>query len=130
MLLIPVFIFLCSIAYPEDKWASAEVNVRTGPGTSFDIMGRLNKNEKVEIFNIINGWAKILFENVEGYVNNDFLLSERIKTPEEEEAARIAEELERKKQEKERRKSRILHLLIVIVGIAGTILIFLKGRTR
>jgi uncharacterized protein YgiM (DUF1202 family) len=130
MLLIPVFIFLCSFAYSEDKWASTEINVRTGPGTRFDIMGQLNKNEKVEIFSIINGWAKILFEDVEGYVNNDFLLSERIKTPEEEEAARIAEELEREKQEKERRKSRFFHILIIIVGIVGTILILKKGRTR
>ena len=128
LLIIPVITVFCFAVSAEDKWASGEVNVRTGPGTTYDIMGQLYKNEKVEIFDVVNGWAQILFENVEGYVSNDLLLTEQTKTPEEEEAARMAAELEKAKQEKERSKSRIIHILIIIAGIAGTVL-FIKIKS-
>ena len=118
-----VFLFLCSTVLAEDRWASQEVNVRTGPGTNYDVMGRLFVNEKVEVFSVTNGWAQILFENVEGYVSESLLLFERIKTPEEEEAARIAAEMERQRQERERKKARNIHIIIIIVGIIGTIII-------
>ena len=113
-------LFLCLAVSAEDKWASGEINVRTGPGTNYDIMGQLYTNEKVEVFDSVGGWALILFENIKGYVSEELLLSERIKTPEEEEAARIAAELERERQEKERQKSRFYHVIIIIVGIIGT----------
>ena len=83
LLIIPVITFFCLAVSAEDKWASQEINVRTGPGTSFDVMGRLFKNEKVEVFSVVDGWAQILFENAEGYVRENLLLLERIKTPEE-----------------------------------------------
>ena len=123
LIVIPLFISFCFIASAEDRWASDQINVRTGPGTGFDIMGQLDRNEKIEVFDVINGWAQILFENVEAYVSYELLLPERIKTPEEEEIARIAAELEKEKQEKERLKARIIHIIIIIIGIIGTVLI-------
>lgn len=118
-------ILLCFKVFGEDRWSSSEINVRTGPGISYDVMGQLYKNEKVEVFNTVNGWAQIIFENIEGYVNEDLLLFERIKTPEEEKAVRIAAELEKKKQEKERLISRIKQVLVIFIGIIGTIIIFI-----
>ena len=57
---------------------------------------QLYTNEKIEIFDVIYGWTQILFENVEGYVNSNLLLSERIKTSEE-------EELKKEKQKREQK---------------------------
>jgi uncharacterized protein YgiM (DUF1202 family) len=112
-------------------WASDEINVRTGPGPNYDIMGQLYKNEKIEIFDITNNWAQILFEKAEAYVRVDLLLAERILTPEEEEAAKIAAaiaaEQERIRLEKEQKKAKFLHIIktivFVIVGILGFIII-------
>jgi len=123
LLFISFILTFCLPVFAEDKWASAEINVRTGPGTSFDIMGQLNKNEQVEVFSTVNGWDQILFENVEGYVREDLLLTERIKTPEEEEAARIAAELAKAEQEKAQKKARFYHILIIIGGIIGVLFI-------
>jgi uncharacterized protein YgiM (DUF1202 family) len=121
------FYFLCLNSFSEDMWASAEINVRTGPGPNYDIMGQLYKNEKIEIFDITNNWARILFEKAEAYVRVDLLLAERILTPEEEEAARLAAEQERIRLEKEQRKAKFLHIIktivFVIVGILGFIII-------
>jgi uncharacterized protein YgiM (DUF1202 family) len=115
----------------DEKWASAGVNVRTGPGVKFDVMGQLYKNEKVEIFDVIGGWAKISFEGVEAYVSSEYLLPERIKTPEEEkaalEAAEKAAEIERQRLEDAQKELRIFYIkkiaLFSIVGILGFILI-------
>jgi uncharacterized protein YgiM (DUF1202 family) len=114
-----VFTFLCFAVSAESRWASAEINVRTGPGTSYDIMGQLYKNEKLEVFNMVNGWAQILFENVEGYVSSDLLLLEPIKSSAEE----VTAELENAKQGKERLKSRIIHIVIIAAAILGVIII-------
>lgn len=114
----------------EYKWSSGGVNVRTGPGTNFEIMGQLYKNEKIEVFEGVNGWAKILFEDVEAYVAEDLLLAERIKTPEEEEAARIAADEERLRREEEERRQYIRHILktilFALIGAAGFVIIVFK----
>jgi hypothetical protein len=127
IMLFFIFFSLCLNAFSEDMWASAEVNVRTGPGPNYDIMGQLYKNEKIEIFDIVNGWAQILFEETEGYVRADLLFAERILTPEEEEAARIAAEQKRIRLEQEQKKAQFLHIVkiivFVIVGILGFIII-------
>ena len=126
-LLAFTFAILCLPVFAEDKWASTDVNVRTGPGASFAVMGQLRTNEKVEIFNIASGWAQILFENVEGYVSDSLLLSERPQTPAEQETARIEKERRQAETEKEKAKAKRLHILIVIGGIIGTFVI-LKFR--
>jgi len=123
LLLIPVIAAFCFMVSAENKWASTAINVRTGPGVRYDIMGHLYRNEKVEVFSTVNGWAQILFENIEAYVWEELLLPEPIKTPEEEEAARIAAELEAAKQKKERLVSQIIHSVIIIIGIIGTVFI-------
>lgn len=133
-LLICVFFFCLRIPVFADeyKWSSGVVNVRTGPGTNYEIMGQLYKNEQVEIFSTVNGWAQILFEDVEAYVSGDLLRAERILTPEEEAAAEIAAEIERQEREAEERALRIRGILKTIlfafVGIAGFVLI-VKKRT-
>jgi hypothetical protein len=127
IILVTLFFFLYLEAFSEELWASVDVNVRTGPGTGYDVMGQLYKNEQVEIFDIVDGWAQILFEGVEGYIRADLLFQERILTPEEEEEARIAAEQERLRLEQEQKRARFLHVvktvLFIIAGIIGFIVI-------
>ena len=125
LLFIPVIMLFCFAVSAEDiRWAKDSVKVRTGPGTTYDEMGFLFANEKVEVFSVVNSWAQILFENVEGYVGDTWLLSEPITSEEESEAARKAAEIERELEEKARSKSRRLHILIIAIGIVGLIVIF------
>ncbi|MDR1179433.1 MAG: SH3 domain-containing protein [Spirochaetales bacterium] len=128
-LFICIFFFCVGISVFADeyRWSSGVVNVRTGPGTNYEIMGQLYKNEKVEIFNSVNGWAQILFEDVEAYVSGDLLRAERILTPEEVAAAELAAEVERQEREAEERALRIRGILktvlFVFVGIVGFVII-------
>ena len=55
------------------------LNVRTGPGTSYDKIGTLSKGSKVEVVEELNGWSKIKFNDGYGYVSTGYLTE----TPEE-----------------------------------------------
>ncbi|NLN05359.1 MAG: SH3 domain-containing protein [Clostridiaceae bacterium] len=53
---------------------STRLNVRKGPGTNYDIIGKLNKGDYVVVLSIANGWAKVLFDGTkQGYVSFDYL---------------------------------------------------------
>ena len=50
------------------------VNVRSGPGTEFESVGRLDKNERVEILALGNGWHRIRSATgASGYVSSDYV---------------------------------------------------------
>ncbi len=69
----------------EDESAAAEpatmvatlldtVNVRTGPGTENDSLGKLMKGDKVTVLeNQDNGWSKVDFQGQEAYIKTEFL---------------------------------------------------------
>ena len=48
---------------------SEVLNVRSGPSTSYDKIGTLKANTKIEILGTSNGWYKIDFNGKEGYVS-------------------------------------------------------------
>ncbi len=48
------------------RCTGSDVNIRKGPGTDYDIVGKLVKGEYVRVTEISNGWAKLLFDK--GYV--------------------------------------------------------------
>ena len=58
-------------------YATDVVNVRSGPGTSYSILGYLSKGEKVTITGTVsNGWTQIrLPGSMLGYVSNGYLTS-------------------------------------------------------
>ena len=58
-------------------YATEAVNVRTGPGTSYSVLGYLNKGEKVTITGTVNnGWTQIkLPGGALGYVSGAYLSS-------------------------------------------------------
>ena len=56
-------------------YATDAVNVRSGPGTSYTVLGYLSRGEKVTITGTVsNGWTQLqLHGNRLGYVSSDYL---------------------------------------------------------
>jgi N-acetylmuramoyl-L-alanine amidase len=52
---------------------ASSLNVRSGPGTSFDSVGLLSNGSKVTIYQVIGDWVHISFESIRGYVHKDYL---------------------------------------------------------
>jgi len=57
------------------------VNLRSGPGTSYKIVGTINEKSLVTILDIESGWAKIRHGELQGWVNDDYLAVEEQKSP-------------------------------------------------
>ena len=57
---------------------TTSLNVRSGPSTSYSILGKLKKNEKVEVISESNGWSKIKFEGKEAYTSSQYLSSSEV----------------------------------------------------
>lgn len=55
---------------------SDALNVRSGPSVDHGVVGRLNKNTRVQILSSSGEWWKIKSGNIEGYVNSTFLKKE------------------------------------------------------
>ena len=56
------------------KYVNAtNLNVRSGPATTYSILGTLNQNTKVEVISVENDWAKIKYNSQIGYVSNKYL---------------------------------------------------------
>ena len=51
------------------------VNFRTGPGTNYSSMGKLNKGYKVEYIGISGSWVNIKYNGKVGYVHKDYISS-------------------------------------------------------
>lgn len=50
------------------------LNMRTNPNYSAAIIAVIPQGSKIEILNKLDGWCKIKYNNLIGYVNNNFLL--------------------------------------------------------
>lgn len=51
----------------------SDVNIRSGPGTNFNVVGTLEYRTKVYVYSISNGWAKISLGGIYRYVSSDYL---------------------------------------------------------
>ena len=51
------------------------VNFRTGPGTNYSSVGKLNKGYKVEYIGISGSWANIKYNGKVGYIHKDYISS-------------------------------------------------------
>ena len=51
------------------------LNVRSGAGTSYSVLGSLSKGTKVEVISTTNGWSKINYNGSTGYVSSQYLSS-------------------------------------------------------
>ncbi len=53
--------------------AGDRVNLREGPGTTFDVVGRLARGEAAEVIESRDGWARVRVGANEGWVSERFL---------------------------------------------------------
>ena len=51
------------------------LNVRSGAGTNYSIIGTLSNGTKVEVISTTNGWSKIKYNGSTGYVSSQYLSS-------------------------------------------------------
>lgn len=61
----------------EEKiyYATINLNVRKGPGTSYEVVGALKTGEEAKVTGIAeNGWYQILFKDKECYASNKYLV--------------------------------------------------------
>lgn len=94
----------------ETVYVTKDVNVRKGPGTSFNKVGSLNKGDNVTRTGIgSNGWSKIIYNGKEAYVSSNYLTTEKVakEEPKKEETKKEETKTETPKQEekKEEKKS-------------------------
>lgn len=52
---------------------STQLNVRAGAGTDFERVGTLHNRDKVSLLGMENGWFKISYDDVIGYVSGDYI---------------------------------------------------------
>ncbi|MGG4265209.1 SH3 domain-containing protein [Peribacillus simplex] len=53
--------------------SGSSVHVRTGPGTTFQTVGSLNKGTAVDIIEKNENWIKVKTSNLEGWISSDYL---------------------------------------------------------
>jgi hypothetical protein len=70
----------CSAAYISPvqgsyaAYTSGSLHIRSGPGTSYGVIGWLNNNEYAVVLSASGSWRKILFDGVRiGYVSGSYL---------------------------------------------------------
>ena len=60
---------------------ATSLNVRSGYGTGYDVIGILSKGDKVEIVESKNGWYKIKYKNTYGYISGSYIKLDTIVKP-------------------------------------------------
>ena len=73
--------YLSSSAAPESTTTTTKyvntlsLNVRSGPSTSYSVIGKVSEGDKVEVISTSNGWSKIKYNGKTGYVSSQYLSS-------------------------------------------------------
>ncbi|UPM53622.1 C40 family peptidase [Gottfriedia acidiceleris] len=49
------------------------VHIRSGAGTSYQILGSVNKNQRLDVISVSNGWYKINYNGVTGYISSSYV---------------------------------------------------------
>lgn len=63
------------LAEPEEGMIThAALNVRTGPGTSYTKISSLSRGTIVKVLDKVNGWYKISYGSVTGYVSGSYVI--------------------------------------------------------
>ena len=52
---------------------ASRLNVRSGPGTNYKRIGQLNRNTKVSLLSHNNGWYRIQYGAMKGYVSDSYI---------------------------------------------------------
>ena len=62
-----------AVSVSQGKVTANELNVRAGAGTQYSILGKLKKNETVEIMSTSGSWDKIKYGSSYGYVSSSYV---------------------------------------------------------
>ena len=57
----------------KGKVTATSLNIRSGASTSYSIIGKVTKGKEVEILSTSNGWHKIKYSNLTGWVSADYV---------------------------------------------------------
>ena len=63
------------IGYGKVNAGGSTLNMRSGPGTSYDRVATLNDGTVVDIVGIDNGWYKVTYNGATGYVSSDYMIT-------------------------------------------------------
>ena len=61
-----------SVAHPMVRVTAERLNVRTGPGTEYEVWTQLGTSETQAVEEKLDGWYKIIINNTDGYISSDF----------------------------------------------------------
>lgn len=82
-LLVMIVVTCISTAFASvEKWGTivSEVNVRTGPSTDYQIVGRLFPGREIQIISCYNEWYEVDFNGRKAYVYGEYVGHERMET--------------------------------------------------
>lgn len=63
------------MAHVKTKYASSTVNLRKGPGTKYDTVGKLNSNDKLAVLDKVGSWyyVQVVPTRKSGYIHKNYL---------------------------------------------------------
>ena len=74
LLLAAAFVLVASgAAFAAPAKANATANIRSGPGTSYGVVARLDKGEYIIVRSCTANWCKVTRPNMNGYVARTLL---------------------------------------------------------
>ena len=66
----------------DTRYASANVNIRSGPGTNYKVLGTLSRGQKVTRIGVTdNGWGVFKYKDQDGYVSGNYLVTSKPAAP-------------------------------------------------
>lgn len=70
-----------AVSASDSMAATANLNMRTGPGTSYQIQKVIPKGTQVVISGSMNGWYKVTYQGVTGWASGSYLVSTQAQAP-------------------------------------------------
>ncbi len=81
VLLVACMLGGTALAAVDDSVATGSVNVRSGPGTSYEKLGQLSKNQSISIEAVNEDWGQITYQGVKGFVSLSYVRLEKAEYP-------------------------------------------------
>jgi uncharacterized protein YraI len=70
------FVGMVGCIYGQEKYeviSTSKLNVRSRPTTKSSIIGKLEPNEKIGVYSIVNYWAKFSYNNQTAYISSKYI---------------------------------------------------------
>jgi uncharacterized protein YraI len=72
-----LFLAGTAASFAASAYATGEVNVRRGPGTSYGVVDQLYRGESVDVRGCEDGWCRITHSGPDGWVSASYLARDR-----------------------------------------------------